>query len=168
MSSQKLRYFLIVLGVFIGTRSGPCGRCATPGQKSAGKPLEFRLVMMGETIDDGATKAGFRSDGLPLVHLGFVKYEASDGEKLTFREGGFGSPEGAKRYLDWKVAASSKILEQGIKADSKGKPVGYRAVVLLAPDQKESAVMWTNGAFFRQIIAKSLADAEELEKRSGH
>ena len=57
----------------------------------------------------------------------------------------------------WRDPA--KILTQGIKINFKGKPVEYRAEVVLEPDQKQSAVMWTDGATFRQIISKSRADA---------
>ena len=58
-------------------------------------------------------------------------------------DGEFRSWEEAKRYFDWKVARSAKILTQGIKINFKGKPVEYRAEVVLEPDQKQSAVMWT-------------------------
>jgi hypothetical protein len=102
------------------------------------------------------------------TRLGFTDFEASDGERVHAEDDEFRSPEEAKGYFDLRVARSSKILTQGIKTDSKGKPVGYKAEVLLAPDQKQSAVMWTVGATFRQIVAKSLADAEELAKRYGY
>ena len=150
---------LILIGVLIVTGYGLESRSAGFDKKSTSKRLEFRIIAMAEIIDQEATKAGFRSDGFPLVHLGSSKVEASDGEILITENGEFRSPEEAKRYFDRKVARSSKILTHGVKKDSKGKSVGYRAEVLLAPDQKESAVLWTNGAWFSQITAKSLPDA---------
>jgi hypothetical protein len=168
VKSEVLRKFLILIGVLIVTGCGLEGRSACP-DKSTGKRLEFRIVMMGEMMDEEATKAGFRT---PLfsdeTRLGFTDFDASDGVRVHAEDGEFRTREEAKRYFDWKVARSAKILAQGIKTDSKGKSVGYRAEVLLAPDQKESAVMWTNGAMFRQIISKSLADAMELAKRYGY
>ena len=166
MKSEVLRKLLI--GVLIVTGYGLEARSSSP-DKSTGKRLEFRIVIMGEIIDKEATEAGFRT---PLfsdeTRLGFTDFEASDGVRVHAEDGEFRTPEEAKRYLDWNVARSSKILAQGIKTDSKRKPVGYRAEVLLAPDQKQSAVMWTSGATFRQMISKSLADAEELAKRYGY
>jgi hypothetical protein len=166
--SEALRKVLILIGVVIVTGYGAEGRSASP-DKSTGKRLEFRIVMMGEIIDEEATKAGFRT---PLfsdeTHLGFTDFEASNGETVHAEDCEFRSPEEAKRYFDWRVSRSSKVLTQSIKADSKGKSVGFRAEVLLAPDQKQSAVMWTNGATFRQILSKSLADAMELAKRYGY
>jgi hypothetical protein len=159
--------FLILLGALIVTGYGLKGRSAG-SDKSTGKRLEFHIVAMADYVDEEATKAGFRAARLSNTHFGSTEFEASDGETLVAEDCEFRSPEEAKRYLDWKVARSSKILSQGTKTDSKGKSVGYRAEVLLAPDQKQSAVMWTNGATFRQIIAKSLADAMELAKRYGY
>jgi len=156
-----LRKFLVLIGVLIVTGYGLESRSASSEKKSTGKRLEFRIVMMGEMIDEEATKAGFRtplfSDG---THLGFTDFDASDGVRVHAEE--------AKRYFDREVAGSSRILAQGKRTDPKGKSVGYRAEVLLAPDQKESAVMWTNGAMFRRIISKSLPDAMELAKRYGY
>lgn len=167
MKPEVLRKFLILIGVLIVTGYGLEGRSAGPN-KTTGKRLEFHIVAMADYVDEEATKAGFRALGLSDVHFGSTEFEVSDGETLIAEDCEFRSPEEAKRYFDWKVARSSKILTQGIKTDSKGKPVGCRAEVLPAPDQKRSALMWTSGATFRQIIGKSLADAEELAKRYGY
>ena len=133
--------------------------------KSARKRLEFRLVALAESIDDEATKAGFRTVGDPNTHLGSSKFEASDGETLITFDGEFRSSDEAKRYFDLTLARSSKTLTRAIKTDPHGKSVGYRAEVLLPGDPKESAVVWTNGVMFFEIIARSLADARELETR---
>jgi len=164
VKTEMLRKSLIFGGLLIVTGYGLQGRQSTR-DKSTGRRLAFRILALCDTVDEEATKAGFRTTNSSRAHFGCTSFEASDGEKLFASDGEFRSPEEAKRYLDWRVARSSKILTQGIKTDSKGRPVGYRAEVLLTSDQKDSAVMWTNGAMFYQIIAKSLPDAEELEKR---
>jgi hypothetical protein len=168
VKSEVVSKLVILIGVLIVAGCELEGRSVGPG-KSTVKRLEFRIVMMGEMIDEEATKLGFRT---PLFSdetcFGFTDFDASDGERMHAENGEFRTREEAKRYFDWKVARSARILVQGIKTDSKGKSVGYRAEVLLAPDQKESAVMWTNGAIFRQIISRSLADAMELAKRYGY
>jgi hypothetical protein len=167
VKSQMLKKFLILTGALIVTGCGLEGR-SSHLDNSTGKRLQFRIILLCDYGDEEATKAGFRTVPFSTTHLGCTQFEASDGEELFTYGGEFRSPEEAKRYLDWKVARSSKILAQGTKTDPKGKSVGARAEVLLPPDQKESAVMWTNGPMFREIIAKSLADAVELEKRYGY
>jgi hypothetical protein len=161
-----LKKFLIFTGLLIVTGCGIEVRSLS-ADESTGKRLKFSLILVGDWVDEEATNAGFRTAGLPNTHLGCAEYEASDGKEVFTYGGEFRSPEEAKRYLEWKVARSSKILAHGIKKDSKGKSVGERAEVLLSPDQEDSAVMWTDGAKFREIISKSLADAVELEKRHG-
>jgi hypothetical protein len=156
---------VILIGVFIITGyviAGP----KSISEKPSGKRLEFRLVAVGDYVDEDATEAGFRTFGLADTHLGSAKYTASNGDMLITYGCEFRSPQEAKRYLDWKVARSSKTVRRGVKTDASGKSVGYRAVVLLAPDQKQSEVMWTSGPFFREIIGTSLADAEEFEKQT--
>ncbi|MGO8816485.1 MAG: hypothetical protein ACLQVG_17755 [Terriglobia bacterium] len=168
MRFEVPRKALIFIGLVIVTGYGLQARSASPEKKSSGKRLEFSIVAMADWVDEEATKAGFHTALDPDTHLGSTKFGASDGETLFTYDGEFRSPEEAKRYLDWTVARSSKILKQGIEADSKGKSVGYRAEVLREPDQKDSAVMWTKGATFRQIIGRSFADALELAKRYGY
>lgn len=131
----------------------------------ARKRLQFQMVGLCDYIDAEATKAGFRTTNLRNVHLGCTQFGASDGEVLVKYDTEFRSGDEAKRYLDWKVARSVKILRRGVKTDRKGESVGYRAEVQVTSDPKDSALIWTNGAFFYQILAKSLADAEEPEKR---
>ncbi|HMD83463.1 MAG TPA: hypothetical protein VKO18_02040 [Terriglobia bacterium] len=166
MKSEVLSKFVAIIGVLMVTGYGLDGRSSSPDKKSTGKRLEFRIVIAGNIIDQEATTAGFQTTLFPEgTNFGFTLFEASDGGKLLARDGRFRSPEEAKRYFDWSLAKSSKVLKQGVKTDSRGKSVGYRAEVLLAPDQKQSAVMWTNGPYFYQITSESLADALELEKR---
>jgi hypothetical protein len=117
--------------------------------------------------DTEGTKAGFHTALFSETRFGFTAFEASDGEKLTAMDGQFRSPEEATRYFEWRVARCLKVLKRGVRTDSKGKLVGYRAEVLLAPDQKQSAVIWTDGGTYFEIFSSSLADALELEKRRG-
>jgi len=167
MKPQGLRKLLTFIGVLMLTGYWLDGRSSGPANESTAKRLAFRVTTMGEMIDRDGTQAGFHTAGSSDAHLGFTNFDASDGVKLIAMDGRFRSPEEAKRYLDWRVARASKILTEGTKTDSKGKPVGYRAVLLLAPDHIESAVIWTSGPVFHQIIAKSLPDAVELERRYG-
>ena len=168
MNSQKLRYFLIVVGLLIGVPYWPGGRCATEGKKSTDKPLKFWAVAMGDSVDPEATKAGFRTVlGKNETRLGFTDFKASDGVIVLAEDGQFRSPEEAERYLDFNVARSSRILTRGVNTDSTGKRVGLKAEVVLASDRKDSAVLWTNGAWFNEVTSHSLADAEEFAKRHG-
>jgi hypothetical protein len=163
VKSEQVRPILYI-GMLIIAGGGLQGWSAR-ADKSSRKRLEFRLIAMADGIDDEATNAGFRTVGDPDTHLGSSKFEASDGETLITYDGEFRSSDEAKRYLDWTLARYSKTLTRAIKTDSQGKSVGYRAEVLLPPDRKESAVVWTNGVMFFEIIARSLADARELETR---
>ena len=133
--------------------------------------LTFEPVMVGEIIDNEGTRQGFRTFGTTEAKVAFTTFKASDGEKLTVQHGIFDSSEEAKRYFDWMVANSSKILKQDQKLDKSGRPVGWRAEVLLAPGvlgSTSSAVMWTDEKHFRVIFSGVLSDALELEKRYGH
>jgi len=125
-------------------------------------------VKMEEMVDKEATDAGFRTaHASNETRLVLTDFEASDGVRMHYENGQFRSPEEAKRYLHWKVARASRILKQGVNTDSRGKSVGLKAEVVLAADQKDSAVIWTDGATFYEVISESLADAEEFAKRVG-
>ena len=62
MKSVKLKRLLIIISALIVTGYGSESRSLSPDKKSTGKRLEFRIVMMGEIIDEEATKAGFRTN----------------------------------------------------------------------------------------------------------
>jgi hypothetical protein len=125
-------------------------------------------VKMGEMIDKEATEAGFRTAyASNETRLVLTDFEASDGVRVHYEHGQFRSPKEAKRYLHWKVARASRILKRGVNTDSRGRSVGLKAEVVLAADHKDSAVMWTDGATFYEVISESLADAEEFAKRVG-
>jgi hypothetical protein len=161
---KRLLAFLTVLTV---TSSSPQARILG-AEEPSGKRLEFRAAAMGEIIDGEATMAGFRTDGWDKTHLGTTLFNASDGEKLSIYYASFSSSHEARRYFDWKVARGGRILKQGAYTDAKTKSVGQRAEVLLAGDEKRFAVMWTSGSRFREIIARSLSDALELERQYRH
>ena len=165
---KTLRYRLIVVVVLISVTNWRAGPSTIFGEESVSKTLKFRVVVMGESVDREAAKAGFRTAGSSETHLSFTLFDASDGEKLQIQTAQFLSDEEAKRYFDWTVARAYKVFHQGTKTDAKGRSVGHRAEVMVDPHQKDLAVMWTDGASFRQILAYSLADAEELEKRYLH
>jgi hypothetical protein len=176
------RNVLILIGVVIAAGYGLEGPSSSSDKESTGKRLEFRIISMADFVDEEATEAGFRTGPRDTdTHFGLTRFFASDGVTLDSEGGPFRSPEEAKRYFDWKLARCYKILKHGIETDSKGKAIGYRAEVVLARDQDEPVVMWTDGADFRQVIARflpkglpksgraqALADARELEKRYTH
>lgn len=167
MKTEVNRPFLLLIGVLILSAIGLECRLSGVGQPT-GKRLEFQVLAMGEIVDSEGTKAGFRTVPFSKAHFGFTGFKASDGAKLTAMDGQFRSPEEAKRYFEWIVSRCPKILKRGVKTDSKGKIVGYRAEVLLGVDQKQWAVIRTNGAMFFQIVSDSLADALEFERQKGN
>jgi hypothetical protein len=162
-----MRYLILFLAALAITIYEPQARSLW-AQKPGGKSLEFRAVWMGEIEDIEATKAGFRSDGWDRNHLGTTIFEASDGERLSVDYAEFSSPQEASRYFDWKVGKCSNILKQGAYTDPRTKSSGQRAEVVPPRGKKTITVMWTAGTRFREINAKSLPDALELEKRYGH
>jgi hypothetical protein len=100
--------------------------------------------------------------------FGFTGIEASDGQRLTMTDGTFDSLADTRRYFDWKVQQSFKVLKQGDQTDRNGNVTGARAEVVLESGnlgQTMSAVFWTAGTTFRSIISWSLADALELEEQ---
>jgi hypothetical protein len=161
--------FVIYLSVLVGIwmTVGQVRSEAANGteHKTDKKCEQFLRILAAEMIDADATKAGFRTAGSSVTHLGATGVDAC-GERLTVQYAEFSSPEDAKRYFDWNVSRASKVLVQGDKTDSKGKKVGYRAETALQ-DHTGSAVMWTSGPMFRMILGRSLKDALELEKQYG-
>jgi hypothetical protein len=156
-------YLSVLLGIWMIVRQARPEAADGTEHKTDKKCEQFLRVLAAEMTDADATKAGFRTVGTSVTHLGATVVDAC-GERLTVQFGEFSSPEDAKRYFDWNVSRASKILVQGDKTDSKGKKVGYRAEIV-PQDQKGSAVVWTSGPVFRIIFGTSLKDALELEKR---
>jgi hypothetical protein len=159
-----MRNALVPIGLLIATGCRAHAGHLTD-DKAARKRLEFHLLSLCDAIDADATKAGFRTALFSNVHLGCSKFRAPDGEVLVEYDTEFRSADEAIRYLDWEVARSVKVIRRGVKLDRKGNSVGRRAEVELTSDQSYSVLMWTHGAFFHLIQAKSRADAEELERR---
>jgi hypothetical protein len=155
-------YFSVLLGIWMTVRQA---HPEAADVKTDKKCEHFRRILAAEMTDADATKAGFRTVGTSVTHLGATVVDAC-GERLTVQFAEFSSPEYAKGYLDWNVSRASKVLVQGDKTDSKGNKVGYRAEIV-PQDQKGSAVMWTSGPVFRIIFGTSLKDALELEERYG-
>lgn len=155
-------YLSVLVGVWMTVRQA---HSEAADGKTAKKCEQFLRISAAEMTDADATKAGFRTVGSSVTHLGATGVDAC-GERLTVQYAEFSSPEDAKRYFDWNVSRASKVLVQGDKTDSKGKKVGYRAEIVLQ-DQKGSDVMWTSGPTFRMIFGRSLKDELELEKRYG-
>ena len=122
----------------------------------------------GDEVEDrDATQAGFSTRSFSNAHF-YVDWEPlREGEwwKLTFAD--FGTPEEAKRFLDWKVARSAKILKQETETNPKGNTVSYRAEVEVVDEKNQPTIelMWVIRGHFRVISVRSLNDARDLEKR---
>ena len=131
------------------------------------QPLTFHPTIMGEMEDSAATKAGFRTSYFRSTHLGFHKYDASDGEQAEIHNGDFVNADEARRYFDWNLEnRTAQVLRQGDKPGPDGKTVGRRAEFLAKSETKEKiwGVMWTNGDQFHLITAPTLECARALEK----
>jgi hypothetical protein len=139
-----------------------------PAECADKKPVVFRVVSMGEIEDTEATKAGFHTRWWPDAHFGFTSFRASNGKGLLVIYDDFQKPDEAKRFFDWKVGRSFKVLSQTTKADPKGNTVEYRAESVPASDHSSIEVMWVVGVSVHVISAQNLADALELERQYGH
>ena len=125
------------------------------------------LTIMGEMEDAAATKAGFHTSYFRTTHLGFHKYDASDGEKVDIYNGEFKNADEARRYFDWNLRnRAAQVVTQGNKLDLDGRIIGRRAEYLAKSETKEKAwiVMWTNGEHFHLVSAPTLECAVALEK----
>lgn len=133
------------------------------GQKPSGrrsKPLTFKNLAMGEMSDRAVTDLGLKTEGQSEVRLGFTAYLASDGVRLSAKQGKFASPSDAERYFDLVVGRSGKVLKRG-KMNDGGKVVGRRAEVVLKEKSSgitEYGLLWTSGSWFQEIDSTSLQD----------
>ena len=128
------------------------------GQTSASNPkkVEFTRKGMGE-MGTG------ENVGLP-----FTTFEASDGVTLTSISGEFESQQRAKQEFESAIAKALKIIKRGAKRDNAGRVVGDRARILLPGDNSDhmiSALVWTQGRYFHEIISTSWTDILELAKK---
>ena len=120
---------------------------------------------MGEIEDTNATKAGFHTRWWSNAHFGFTAFKASNGNSLTVFYDDFTTPEEAKRFLDWKVENSAKVLSRSTKTDADGKPIEFRAELLPESGPAYVEVIWVVGVAVHWIRASSIDDALELEKQ---
>jgi hypothetical protein len=133
------------------------------------QPLTFHLTVMGEIEDTAATKAGFHTANFRTTHLGFHKYEASDGEQVFIDNGDFKYADEAARYFDWTLEKkAAQVVTEEDKRGPDGKAVGRRAEFLAKSATKEKTwvVMWTEGERFHLISAPTLECALVLERQS--
>jgi hypothetical protein len=99
------------------------------------------------------------------VVLGFTVYKASDGISLTVFYNDFKDASEASAIFEKKLIRAAKVLMRGQKIDRGGKIVGERAEIRLPqPNETLSAVMWTDGRKFHEIVSISLQDTRALEK----
>ena len=133
-------------------------RVATTSVPQANKPGGTHFVNKGS----GEIKAG---DGNLLA---FTIYEAFDGTKLTVLHREFDSSALAKEHFNSELRNAMKIVHRSMTQSNTAKPTRERAelTILQAGGGKPlSAVLWTQGADFREIISESRQDLLELEKQ---
>ncbi|HXN99879.1 MAG TPA: hypothetical protein VN881_12460 [Candidatus Acidoferrales bacterium] len=131
----------------------------TPSQQSADanglherKGIRFEKGTSGDLIQDG-------------ILLGMTLYKASDGASLAVVYNNFEDTSQASAFFDKELVRASKALSKGDKLDRDGKIIGKRAEIrLAAPNDKLTAVMWTDGRKFHEIQSTSLRDILELER----
>jgi hypothetical protein len=116
--------------------------------------MTFRIIARGESRDD---------DGHQFAS---TAYRASDGSKLNVLRGRFESQRLAEEYLGKQTAKASKVIESGPETDKTGRAVGKRAQVAFSTGDSGTvaAVLWTNGAEYREIVSDSLPGVLALEK----
>ncbi len=105
------------------------------------------------------------SDGTPLS---FTAYKSADGVPVTVIYGTFSSEIRAVQELDGSVKKAEKIVNEGPSRDSLGNTVGKRAVLLVRNQPSnalETAILWTNGQFFYEVLSPSQPVAIYWEKR---
>jgi len=129
------------------------------------RPLTFEVTVMGEGEDTEATEIGFRSLHWSHVHFGINAYKASDGQRLSAKYAELRDADEAQRYFDWVLERVVRVTKKGDKRDTKGRVVGRRVEVVPKSPENGCAVMWTEGAMFRQIVANDCAHARALEEQ---
>jgi hypothetical protein len=122
--------------------------------KSAQKQTTFQNTSMGEIIDE---------DG---VHMGFTHVKASDGNRLTVLYEDFANPADAGAFFAKQIAKAAKLVERKDRLGPDGTVVGERAEILLSvhAGKATSAILWTDGDKFHEIISTSRRSILELER----
>lgn len=126
------------------------GDLLTPSRSQKGKPTQFETTLVGEARGENGT------------HLAFTVFQASDGVKLTLFHHRFGSKTEAQNYFDKCLEEVGKIVTNTATKDVSGVTVRQRAEVVLRVDgdseKPDSAILWTNGPEFHEIVSKSSED----------
>ena len=118
---------------------------------------------MGEIEDKEATKAGFHTKGWTGAHFGFTSFKASNGKGLLVIYDDFETREEAKRFFDWKVERSFRVLSKTAKTDPNGN-AEYRAELTPELNHQGVELMWVVGRSVHVVRADNLEDASEFEQ----
>jgi hypothetical protein len=114
--------------------------------------LRFARGTPGDLIQDGEV-------------LGFTTYKASNGVGLTSIYNTFDEASHAAAFFEKELGLAAKVITRGEKINKDGKVIGERAEILLPkPNEKLTAVMWTDGRNFHEIDSTSLEVILEFEK----
>ena len=136
-----------------------------PGNSEGKKALTFQTVSMGEIVDKAATDAGFRTRYWSEAHFGFTTFKASSGNTLAVFYDDFRKPEEAKRFFDWRMDKSFKVLSRSTKTSAHGERTEYRAEFVPNWSHSDTEVMWVIGTSVHWIDAHIVDDALALERQ---
>lgn len=157
LNTKLFHYFLLINLVTATTLGAFSGDLLTPSRSQKGKPTQFETTLVGEARGENGT------------HLAFTVFQASDGVKLTLFHHRFGSKTEAQTYFDKCLEKVGKIVTNTATKDASGVTVRQRAEVVLRVDgdseKPDSAILWTNGPEFHEIVSKSSEDNLQLEKQ---
>jgi len=125
--------------------------------QSSKTEVHFETAGLGEMRDEDGTR------------LPFTAYRAFDGIKLTTIHVTFHSPIDAMNYLNKQIGKATKIISRGETKDKSGGVIAERAEVILptktGTGESVSAVLWTSGANFHEILSASRGDNLQLERK---
>jgi hypothetical protein len=132
-------------------------KLALHSRRQTKEKLHFKIMKVGKFRDQDGT------------HLAFTSYQASDGVKLTVTHCRFDSQVEAHNFFGKQVGRATKVMNRTERRDVSGGVYIERAEVIF-PDssgtnEQLSAIIWTNGPEFHEILSNSLKDNLELERQ---
>jgi hypothetical protein len=154
------RLFPIIAAALVIPQSRPEAQSQSQTQQKVKKAVPFETTLVGEMRDEDGT------------HLAFTLFRAPDGTKLTATHHRFDSQLEAQNYFEKLIGKATKIVNKTRRKDTSGAIVAQRAeVVISGPARSEkavSAILWTDGSEFHEIISESLEDNLLLEKQTSN
>jgi hypothetical protein len=154
------RLFPFIAAALVITQSHPEMRAQSQTQQKVKKTVPFETTLVGEMRDEDGT------------HLAFTVFRTPDGTKLTATHHRFDSQLDAQNYFEKLIGKATKIVNKAQRKDASGAIVAQRAeAVIRGPARSEkavSAILWTDGSEFHEIISESSEDNLLLEKQTSN